>query len=204
MAVARNALGDLAREHGASESDVKLAVSEAVTNSVLHAYRDRDPGTITLQARIDRSRLLIAVGDDGSGMRPNLESTGLGLGISLITKLATDVRFDSTDRGTTVSMSFPVVQQPAVAGEPMRDAVPGGLEVSVTSRRPTRRGSRWCAPRARSTSATPRSWPARSRRAPARRATASSSTWPGSRSWTPAVCAPCLWRRRSCGRCSRS
>jgi len=108
VAVARRAFGDLAREVGAPESDVKLAVSEAVTNSVLHAYRDRDPGTITLEARMDRSRLIIAVADDGSGMRPNLDSTGLGLGISLITKLATDVRFDSTDRGTTVSMSFPV------------------------------------------------------------------------------------------------
>jgi anti-sigma regulatory factor (Ser/Thr protein kinase) len=117
VALARKALADLAREHGAPESDVKLAVSEAVTNSVLHAYRDREPGTISLHARVDRGRLLIAVGDDGSGMRPNLDSTGLGLGISLITKLATDVRFDSTDRGTTVSMSFPVAEEPAVAGE---------------------------------------------------------------------------------------
>jgi hypothetical protein len=39
-------------------------------------------------------------------MRPNLESPGLGLGIPLITKLANEVRFDSTEHGTTVSMSF--------------------------------------------------------------------------------------------------
>jgi anti-sigma regulatory factor (Ser/Thr protein kinase) len=108
VAVARKALGDLARDVGASEGDVKLAVSEAVTNAVLHAYRDRDPGTISLHARLGRNRLIVAIADDGSGMRPNLESTGLGLGISLITKLASDVRFDSTDSGTTVSMSFPV------------------------------------------------------------------------------------------------
>jgi anti-sigma regulatory factor (Ser/Thr protein kinase) len=117
VALARRALADLAREHGAPESDVKLAVSEAVTNSVLHAFRDREPGTISLHARVDRGRLLIAVEDDGSGMRPNLESSGLGLGISLITKLAIDVRFDSTDHGTTVSMSFPLADQPAMAGE---------------------------------------------------------------------------------------
>jgi serine/threonine-protein kinase RsbW len=108
IAVARRAAGDLARDVGAPESDVKLAVSEAVTNAILHAFRDRKPGTILVNGRLDRGRLIVAVGDNGSGMRPNLESTGLGLGISLITKLATDVRFDSSEKGTTVSMSFPV------------------------------------------------------------------------------------------------
>jgi len=108
VSVARRAAGDLARSVGAPESDVKLAVSEAVTNAVLHAFRDRDPGTVMVSGRVDRGRLIVAVGDTGSGMRPNLDSTGLGLGISLITKLATDVRFDSSERGTTVSMSFPL------------------------------------------------------------------------------------------------
>ena len=110
ISAARHALGDLARGVGAPANDVRLAVSEAVTNSVLHAYRGTSPGTITITARVDRGRLIVAVADDGSGMRPNLASTGLGLGISLITKLAADVRFDSSDHGTTVSMSFPVDQ----------------------------------------------------------------------------------------------
>ena len=48
----------------------------------------------------------MTVTDDGTGMRPNLKSPGLGLGLSLITKLAEDVRFDSTAGGTTVTMSF--------------------------------------------------------------------------------------------------
>jgi serine/threonine-protein kinase RsbW/stage II sporulation protein AB (anti-sigma F factor) len=103
---ARHAAAEFARGLGAPEGDVKLAVSEAVGNSVVHAFRDRDPGTITLRARADRGQLIITVADDGTGMRPNLQSRGLGLGISLITKLANDVRFDSTDAGTTVSMSF--------------------------------------------------------------------------------------------------
>jgi anti-sigma regulatory factor (Ser/Thr protein kinase) len=108
VSVARRAAGDLARSVGAPENDVRLAVSEAVTNAILHAFRDRDPGTVMVSARVDRGRLIVAVGDNGSGMRPNLDSTGLGLGISLITKLATDVRFDSSEDGTTVSMSFPL------------------------------------------------------------------------------------------------
>ena len=103
---ARHAAAELARNLGAPEADVKLAVSEAVGNAVVHAFRDREPGTITLTARTGRGRLIITVTDDGTGMRPNLQSRGLGLGISLITKLATDVRFDSSTDGTTVSMSF--------------------------------------------------------------------------------------------------
>jgi anti-sigma regulatory factor (Ser/Thr protein kinase) len=104
--VARHAVAGVARSAGAPEADVKLAVSEAVSNAVTHAFRDRDPGTIMVSARIDRGKLLVTIADDGSGMRPNLDSKGLGLGISLITKLAGDVRFDSSDKGLTVSMSF--------------------------------------------------------------------------------------------------
>jgi serine/threonine-protein kinase RsbW len=108
VGVARRAAGDLARRVGASEGDVRLAVSEAVTNAILHAFRGRHPGDVLVSGRVDRGRLIVAVGDNGTGMRPNLESTGLGLGISLITKLAADVRFDSSESGTTVSMSFPL------------------------------------------------------------------------------------------------
>ena len=106
MRVARHAVAAVARRIGAPEADVKLAVSEAVSNSVTHAFRDREPGTIMVTARVDRGKLLVTIADDGSGMRPNLESKGLGLGISLITKLAGDVRFDSSDDGLIVSMSF--------------------------------------------------------------------------------------------------
>jgi anti-sigma regulatory factor (Ser/Thr protein kinase) len=108
VARARKAAADLAAAVGAPVADVKLAVSEAVGNAVLHAFRDRDSGTVCLRARADRGRLFVTVVDDGTGMRPNLDSPGLGLGLSLITKLAADVRFDSSERGTTVSMSFPL------------------------------------------------------------------------------------------------
>lgn len=103
---ARRAAAEVARSVGASETDVKIAVSEAVGNAVLHAYRDGAPGTITLSAQRDADRLIITVADDGDGMRPHLDSPGLGLGISLITKVTGEVRFDSSERGTTVSMCF--------------------------------------------------------------------------------------------------
>jgi serine/threonine-protein kinase RsbW len=108
VATARSAAADLAVAVGAPVADVKLAVSEAVGNAVLHAFRGRTPGKVRVSARADRARLFVTVADDGTGMRPNLQSPGLGLGLSLITKLAHDVRFDSTPDGTTVTMIFPL------------------------------------------------------------------------------------------------
>ena len=106
VAVARNALGKLAREVGARVDDVKIAVSEAVGNAVVHAYRGDESGTIRVTGRHQRGRLLVTVADDGIGMTPNPGNPGLRVGIPLITKLCDDVRFTSSDEGTIVSMSF--------------------------------------------------------------------------------------------------
>jgi serine/threonine-protein kinase RsbW/stage II sporulation protein AB (anti-sigma F factor) len=103
---ARDAVAALAETVGAPAADVKLAVSEAVTNAVVHAFRDRPPGTISVKAEVKRDRLLVVVADDGTGMRANPDSAGLGLGISLITSLSGDARFDSSPDGLTVSMTF--------------------------------------------------------------------------------------------------
>jgi anti-sigma regulatory factor (Ser/Thr protein kinase) len=104
--VARDALANLARRLGARVDDVKIAVSEAVGNAVVHAYRDGATGTIRVTGRHKRGRLLITVADDGIGMTPNPGNPGLRVGIPLITKLCDDVRFTSSEEGTVVSMSF--------------------------------------------------------------------------------------------------
>ena len=106
VAAARHAVGDFASSRGVDDADIRLAVSEAVSNAVTHAFRDRRPGKVTVHCTAGDDTLAIVVADDGGGMRPNLESPGLGLGIPLITKLANEVRFDSSGHGTTVSMSF--------------------------------------------------------------------------------------------------
>jgi anti-sigma regulatory factor (Ser/Thr protein kinase) len=107
IAAARGAMAELAREVGAPERDVKLAVSEAVGNAVVHAFRDGRAGTITVVGRVQEGQFLVSIMDDGIGMTPNLDSPGLGLGLSLISKTAQDVRVNSSKVGTTVSMSFP-------------------------------------------------------------------------------------------------
>jgi stage II sporulation protein AB (anti-sigma F factor) len=105
---ARSAVGTFARRLGSVETDVKLAVSEAVTNAVLHAYRDRPPGRIRLRAQVIRQQLLVTVSDDGAGLTPNPSANGLGLGLSIIGKVASDVRVRSSERGTSVAMAFPI------------------------------------------------------------------------------------------------
>jgi serine/threonine-protein kinase RsbW len=107
VALARHAVGDFVVRSGTEDdADIRLAVSEAVSNAVTHAFRGLRPGTVTIVCTAEQRALSVVVADDGGGMRPNLESPGLGLGIPLITKLASEVRFDSTEHGTTVSMSF--------------------------------------------------------------------------------------------------
>ena len=105
--LARDAVTELARDVGAPADDIRLAVSEAVGNAVTHAFREDRDGTIRVLAERRRNTLVVVVKDDGGGMRANSRSKGLGLGIPLITNLAAHTNFDSSERGTTVSMTFP-------------------------------------------------------------------------------------------------
>ena len=87
---------------------VKLAVSDAVTNAVVHAYIDDErPGAIRVTATLEGGSLHVSVSDDGRGMRPRLDSPGLGLGLPLIAQTAET--FDvhrAASGGTEVRMSF--------------------------------------------------------------------------------------------------
>lgn len=88
---------------------VALCVSEAVTNVVLHAYREQDtPGPIEMTAyEDDEGGLWFSVRDDGQGLTPRPDSPGLGLGLPIIsqTAAAMDVRTPE-DGGTEIVMQF--------------------------------------------------------------------------------------------------
>jgi anti-sigma regulatory factor (Ser/Thr protein kinase) len=87
--------------------DVKLAVSEAVTNAVQHAYRDREPGDVWGIAHIEQGQLRIVIADSGIGMTPRTDSPGLGLGLPLISQLADSIQVRSAGDGTEIHMTFP-------------------------------------------------------------------------------------------------
>jgi len=91
VAELRQAVVDFAYEHGVPEpclSDIRLAVSEAVSNAVVHAFRGRADGTVAASVTIGASEWVeVRVTDDGSGMAPRNDSPGLGLGLPLIRHL---------------------------------------------------------------------------------------------------------------------
>jgi serine/threonine-protein kinase RsbW len=111
VADARRAAVAFAREHAVPADRlgaVALAVSEATTNVVVHAYRDRDdPGTFTLGLDHDGENLVIDVCDDGLGMGPRLDSPGLGFGLPIIANVTDGFAVAPSGRGGTwLSMRF--------------------------------------------------------------------------------------------------
>jgi serine/threonine-protein kinase RsbW len=97
-----------------------LAVSEAVTNVVIHAYSDRDdekqPGRVRLAVWLDDDGVSIVVADSGRGMSPREDSPGLGLG--LIAKLCEDLQVEPMQVGTRLRMRFGRGADPGAAQEP--------------------------------------------------------------------------------------
>jgi anti-sigma regulatory factor (Ser/Thr protein kinase) len=106
----RRAVVDFAELHGVGIApDVALAVSEAITNAVLHAYRDDGPGPMRVVACAEPHRLVVVVRDYGCGMSPHPDSPGLGLGLAVIGRLATELtieRPDDDEGGTRLRMCF--------------------------------------------------------------------------------------------------
>jgi len=102
VAVVRRELGAFVDEQfGATSADVALAVSEAVSNVVLHAYRDGTPGTVRVVACVHPNELVVVVRDYGCGMRPHPGSPGAGLGLSIIGAAASAMNVERPDDGGT-------------------------------------------------------------------------------------------------------
>lgn len=97
-------------------ADVRTAVSEAVTNAVVHGYADGRTGEVRLECRIEGNRLTVTVADDGCGIediamamrpfytsKPNMERSGMGF--SVMQAFMDEVSVVSApDCGTSVTM----------------------------------------------------------------------------------------------------
>ena len=96
-------------------SDIKTAVSEAVTNSIVHGY-ENELGIITLQVHIKDKEVTIKIKDKGRGIsdiekaretlyttKPDMERSGMGFTImeSFMDKLSVTSK---VGKGTTVTM----------------------------------------------------------------------------------------------------
>lgn len=102
--------------------DIKTAVSEAVTNCIVHAYPDRI-GVVTLRLRILEGGILdIVVKDNGRGIadieqaRQPMFTTGgeerSGMGLTIMESFMNELKLRSTPgKGTTVHMKKRIVRR---------------------------------------------------------------------------------------------
>ena len=91
-------------------NDLKLAVTEACTNSVRHAYGDTS-GSVDIVYELHDDRLVVEVSDDGSGFDPNRlvdsgELTEGGLGIAIIRALVDEFEVSERSDGRGSSLRF--------------------------------------------------------------------------------------------------
>ncbi len=119
-------------------SDIKTAVSEAVTNSIVHGYED-DIGIVTLICKIHNNDVYIEVSDNGKGIedidiakqplyttKPDLERSGMGftimesfmdeLNVESILGLGTKVTMKKTIKQTEEVEEKPVTLEEALRG----------------------------------------------------------------------------------------
>jgi serine/threonine-protein kinase RsbW len=114
ITLCRLALTGLSRVRTLSQEtlgDLKLAITEACSNSVRHAY-PQGGGTVEILYDLRPDRLVIEVADDGEGFEPAPEredgddlSEG-GLGIAIIRSIADELEIESQGNGRGSRLRF--------------------------------------------------------------------------------------------------
>ena len=109
-------------------NDIRTAVSEAVTNCVVHAYPNR-VGEVILRAEIEGNSLKVSITDHGIGIKdvararepfytskPDEERSGMGFTImeSFMDEMSID---KNNGRGVTVTLVKKIAREKNVVGE---------------------------------------------------------------------------------------
>src|SRR3954451_3369875 len=94
-------------------ADLKLALTEAASNSVRHAYSgDDETGVVEISYELRADRLVIEVTDDGEGFDPEdndgppEELSEVGLGIAIIRSIADEVEIGTQPGGKGSRLRF--------------------------------------------------------------------------------------------------
>lgn len=103
-------------------ADIKTAVSEAVTNSIIHAYENK-MGIVKIMGRIKDNKIILEISDKGKGIenidvakeplyttKPNLERSGMGF--TIMESFMDTVYIESiVGLGTKITMSKHIKQR---------------------------------------------------------------------------------------------
>lgn len=145
VALVRQALAGLTDELGvepARAADMKIALTEACTNVVVHAYGD-DPGPLEVSMAVEHERLVLSVRDHGGGLHPlpgRDEGAPLGFGLALIASLSDELGLVGGRRGTELRIAFDLAGEgaPPLAIQPSADPPPVWEEIVLELRPPER------------------------------------------------------------------
>jgi serine/threonine-protein kinase RsbW len=115
ITLCRLALTGIARLRELSDellADLKLALTEAASNSVRHAYGDKRPGVVEISYELHPDRLVIEVTDEGEGFDPAAAAANAdhlsegGLGIVIIRAIADEVEIGAQPGGKGSRLRF--------------------------------------------------------------------------------------------------
>ncbi len=95
--------------------EIKVAVSEAVTNAIVHGYENRSDGTVVMSVEIRKNHLEIVVEDSGKGIEDlekalqpaySTDPERMGLGFAFMQSFSDSLRVESSpNAGTRVTMT---------------------------------------------------------------------------------------------------
>jgi len=145
VALVRQALAGLTDELGvepARAADMKIALTEACTNVVVHAYGD-EPGPLEVTMAVEHCRLVLGVRDRGNGLHPlpgRDEGAPLGFGLALIASLSDELGLVGGRHGTEVRIAFdlPGASAPPLTIQPSAEPAPAFEEIVLELRPPER------------------------------------------------------------------
>jgi serine/threonine-protein kinase RsbW len=115
ITLGRLALTGIARVRDLSDevlADLKLALTEAASNSVRHAYAGGEAGVVEISYELRADRLVIEVADEGEGFDPTEaggppeELSEGGLGIAIIRAIADEVEIARQPDGRGSRLRF--------------------------------------------------------------------------------------------------
>ena len=105
-------------------ADIKTAVSEAVTNCIIHAY-ENEIGIVKICAKLKKNEIIVQISDNGKGIedielakeplyttKPNLERSGMGF--TIMESFMDSINIESiVGVGTKVTMSKKIKKEEA-------------------------------------------------------------------------------------------